>query len=121
MCSCLLRLIQYLLGFSWTNFACNYDNQLLILVYLRPNEYLPFDYYIKAFPLHSSYDKYYVKAIPLRRREALRKWKQNKGQSATFENLIRAFEGAGCQAYADSVRKICKETSKVFFCSGCYL
>ena len=35
------------------------------------------------------------------------KWKQKKGNQATFENLIEAFEGIGYKMYADTVRRIC--------------
>lgn len=38
------------------------------------------------------------------------KWKQKKGDQATFENLIKAFESIGYKQYADNVRRICKET-----------
>ena len=38
------------------------------------------------------------------------RWKQNKGSEATFENLIKAFEGIGYKQYADTVRRICRES-----------
>lgn len=38
------------------------------------------------------------------------KWKQKKGDHATFENLIKAFEQIGYKQYADSVRRICRES-----------
>lgn len=38
------------------------------------------------------------------------KWKQGKGASATFENLIKAFEDIGYKMYADYVRKVCEES-----------
>ena len=40
------------------------------------------------------------------RRAALEKWKQQLGDTATYNNLIRVFELAGYQGYADTVRKI---------------
>ena len=45
------------------------------------------------------------------RRKALTVWKQNKGNQATFENLIKAFEKKGYKLYADHVRKLCEETT----------
>jgi hypothetical protein len=41
------------------------------------------------------------------RRMALQQWKQKKGSQATAQNLIRAFENVGYQAYADNVKTIC--------------
>ena len=40
------------------------------------------------------------------RRAALEKWKQYHGSSATYRNLIAAFEQAGHKDFADNVRKI---------------
>ena len=40
------------------------------------------------------------------RRAALEKWKQSQGSSATYRNLIAAFERAGRKDYADTVRTI---------------
>ena len=40
------------------------------------------------------------------RREALILWKQKLGSSATYNELIRAFERAGYKEYADNVRKV---------------
>lgn len=37
------------------------------------------------------------------------KWKQKKGDQATFENLIKAFEGIGYKQYADIAWRICEE------------
>lgn len=39
------------------------------------------------------------------------KQKQKKGNQATFENLIKAFESIGYKQYANNVRRICKETA----------
>ena len=44
------------------------------------------------------------------RREALLIWKQRKGDQATFENLIKAFENVGYKQYADTVRRLCRES-----------
>lgn len=33
-------------------------------------------------------------------------WKQNNGSRATYNNLIRVFQLAGYQNYADAVKKI---------------
>ena len=52
--------------------------------------------------------------IPLSLQESginLMEWKKKKGDNATFENLIKAFEGAGHQSDTDAVRRICHETS----------
>ena len=40
------------------------------------------------------------------RRAALEKWKQHHGSSATYRNLIAAFEQAGHKDFADNVCKI---------------
>ena len=40
------------------------------------------------------------------RRAALEKWKQYHGSSATYRNLIAAFEQAGRKDFADNVCKI---------------
>ena len=40
------------------------------------------------------------------RREALTLWKQKLGSSATYNELIGAFEHAGYKEYADNVRKV---------------
>ena len=40
------------------------------------------------------------------RRAALEKWKQYHGSSATYRNLIAAFEQAGHKDFADNVCKI---------------
>ena len=42
----------------------------------------------------------------LYRREALHYWKQRNGTKATYRRLIRVFEQAGYQGYADEVRRI---------------
>ena len=36
----------------------------------------------------------------------MEKWKQSKGDKATYGQLIAVLEGAGYQGYADSVRKV---------------
>ena len=40
------------------------------------------------------------------RREALHTWKQRYGSKATYSKLIKIFQQAGYQHYADEVRKI---------------
>lgn len=40
------------------------------------------------------------------RRAALEKWKQKSGADATYNNLIRVFELAGYQGYAEIVRNL---------------
>ena len=37
-------------------------------------------------------------------------WKQKKGDQATGENLVKAFENIGYRGYADNVKRICKES-----------
>ena len=37
------------------------------------------------------------------RRDALQKWKQVNGSTATYRNLIRVFEKAGYKGYADNI------------------
>ena len=43
-------------------------------------------------------------------RAALETWKQRLGSSATYNNLIGVFERAGYQDYADTVRRVIKES-----------
>ena len=40
------------------------------------------------------------------RREALLMWKERNGPDATYNNLIRIFEGAGNRECADFIRKL---------------
>jgi hypothetical protein len=40
------------------------------------------------------------------RRAALGKWKQYNGPSATYKNLIAAFEQAGHKDFAETVQKL---------------
>ena len=41
----------------------------------------------------------------------MKKWKQKLGSNATYSNLIVVFERAGCQEYADTVRRLLLQSS----------
>ena len=58
---------------------------------------------IVSFPSIMIHDYDYCVSL---RRAALEKWKQYHGSSATYRNLIAAFEEAGHKDFADNVRKI---------------
>ena len=44
--------------------------------------------------------------MPPHRRAALEKWKQCNGSTATYRNLIGAFERAGHKDFAETVQRI---------------
>ena len=51
------------------------------------------------------------------RRAALEKWKQYNGSSATYRNLIAAFERAGHKDFAETVQKMAGKCSKACTCT----
>ena len=69
--------------------------------------------YIHAKDYVLRYDEIPILVILFLRREALQKWKQKLGTKATYNNLIKVFEQAGYETYAEFVKGLVKNMQTI--------